>query len=421
METFPWSFLLSINNCGLSCGSMLKPELAGRQLPGKVIGRAGTGLPSYPQQGYRDTGASPGGDNGRLNTSGLGVCAGMDGRFGSVVLPVLAHTHAHIPMSKCAPCERVGLGWLCILCATTTHPSCAALCGTPEPSVGAEPHVCLPGESPAPCVLSLQDPLGVCFLPDSLPGAVLHPPHHILHQPWVGAPRPARLLSGSPMGPAQQGWGASSSRSVPQGGSVGCRCWWPGCHLPSSPGGHSLQQHHGVLRFSPCNDQRGCGSPHPPGDNAAHSAFIFKALPASSFILTPPQRLGGLCYRLSISQLRGCSQALGCFAGAGVGQSPAARLARCWGGAEGNPAAGLCRDLPGANPPPAVSAGPRAGTAWHHMAQHGTAPRLCNTHRDAMPVVLLSLAGKRLLGACPSSSLTTSEQSNTHSIQSTEI
>ena len=96
METFPWPFLLSINNCGLSCGSMLKPELAGRQLPGKVIGRAGTGLPSYPQQGYRDTGASPGGDNVRLNTSGLGVCAGMDGRFGSVLLPVLAHTHAHI-------------------------------------------------------------------------------------------------------------------------------------------------------------------------------------------------------------------------------------------------------------------------------------------------------------------------------------
>lgn len=61
------------------------------------------------------------------------------------------------------------------------------------------------------------------------------------------------------------------------------------------------------------------------------------------------------------------------------------------------------------------------GTIWHSTAQHSTAPRLCNTHRDAVPVVLLSLAGKRLLGACPSSSLTTSEQSNTHSIQSTEI
>lgn len=52
METFPWSFLLSINNCGLSCGSMLKPELAGRQLPRKVIGSAGTGCPLVPS---RDT------------------------------------------------------------------------------------------------------------------------------------------------------------------------------------------------------------------------------------------------------------------------------------------------------------------------------------------------------------------------------
>lgn len=189
----------------------------------------------------------------------------------------------------------------------------------------------------------------------------------------------------------------------PRGGALGADAGGLGATFPSSPSGHSLQQHHGVLCFSPCKEQRGCRSPHPPGNSAAHGAFIFKALPASSFILTPPQRLGGLCYRLPISQPWGCSQTLGCFAGAGAEQSPAACLAQCWGSAEGNPAAGLCQDLPGANLPPAASAGPCTGTAWHHMARHGTALMLCNTHWDAMPIMLLSLAGKRLLGVCPSS------------------
>lgn len=207
METFPWSFLLSINNCGLSCGSMLKPELAGRQLPRKVIGSAGTGLPSCPQQGYRDIGASPGGSKVPQMAGG-------------------ANVH-HVSTRDLAGCA---------CCVQPPHiPAVQPYAGPQNQVLGAEPHVWLSGESPASCVLALQDLLGVCFLPDSLSGAVLHPPHHILHQPWVGAPRPVWLLSGSPMGPAQQGWGVSSSRSVPHGGSAGCGYWWPGCHLPQQP------------------------------------------------------------------------------------------------------------------------------------------------------------------------------------------
>lgn len=94
METFPWSFLLSINNCGLSCGSMLKPELAGRQLPGKVIGRAGTGLPSYPQRDTEIRGRPLGGTMGASIRLGWGFVQGWTDALGAWFFLSL-HTHMH--------------------------------------------------------------------------------------------------------------------------------------------------------------------------------------------------------------------------------------------------------------------------------------------------------------------------------------
>lgn len=101
VETFPWSFLLSINNCGLSCGSMLKLELAGRQLPRKVIGTAGTGLPSYLQQGYRDMGASP--EGGKVPQYVWGFVQGWtDALEAWFFLSLHTHMHTHTCVHTCA-------------------------------------------------------------------------------------------------------------------------------------------------------------------------------------------------------------------------------------------------------------------------------------------------------------------------------
>lgn len=262
----------------------------------------------------------------------------------------------------------------CAYCVQPPHiPAVQPYVGHQNQALGAEPHVCLPGESPAPCVLSLQDPLGVCFLPDSLPGAVLHPPHHILHQPWVGAPRPARLLSGSPMGPHNRAGVRAAAGLCPRVGALGAGVGGLGATFPAAQVGTVCSSIMGCFAF-PLAMTRGAAGAH------THLGIMQHTALSSSKRSLHHLSSSHLPSAWEVSAIASPSRSSGDAAklwGALLEQARSRARQHAWHGAgevqRGIPqlgSAGTCQEqtllllyLPG----PALA---QHGTIWHSMAQH---------------------------------------------------